>query len=446
MRYMRKIANKIYLRIEHALAGTRAADRKREKLKRLYPGEPPDKLMEDYYTGLLAALLGIGAAGIISAAALLLFWPAAGKSVTWLQRNPLGGGSRYVELSIKRQDGRGQSVRLEVKERIYAEETLRELYLEANEILGRRIQGENTSLMEITGPMELPDEISGYPFQIVWQSSRPEIIGADGVPQQGIYGREEEAELTAVFRCQGFEERSTWRIRVCFPEATDQEKWEEAMWKKLRESDEGNACQEKWELPGEIVGERITWEEKTVHPAWKVLGLTGCCMLLTVWSRSRETEKRRKEREAALEEEYCNVVTKLALYLGAGMTVTGAWRRTAVSGGTGENRRYVYEEMRLACRELDSGISESRSFEAFGRRCGRQEYARLSTLLSQNLKKGNRELLRRMREEALQAQENQKNVARRRGEEAAAKLLLPMVMMLGMVLTMIILPAFGTVG
>lgn len=408
--------------------------------------ETVKKLMKNCDAKLPAALLGIGAAGLLSAAALLIFRPAAGENAARLQRNPPGGGSRYVEVSLRRQDGSRQPVRLEVKEQIYTEETLRKLYSEAKEILEKSMPGENGSLTEITGPMELPDEISGYPFQIVWRSSRPDVIGADGVLGRDIYGREETAELTAVFRCQDFEESSTWRIRVCFPQATDRERWETALWEGLRESDEENASREIWELPGEIAGERIFWEEKGAHPAGKILGLTGCCMFLFLWSRRRKTEKMRKEREAALEAEYCNVVTKLALYLGAGMNVTGAWRRASASGSSERGRQYVYEEMRLACRELDSGICESRCLETFGRRCGRQEYVRLSALLSQNLKKGNRELLVRMREEALQAQENQKNVARRRGEEASAKLLFPMVMMLGMVLTMIILPAFGNIG
>lgn len=410
-----------------------------------YVRETVKRLIGNREVKLPVLLIGIGAAGLLTASALLLFWPESG-SVTRIRRNPPGGGSRYVELALERQDGGGQPVRLEVKEQIYTQEALWEAYLEAKEILGKSIQGENVSLTEITGPMELPGEIDGYPFRIIWKSSRPDIIGADGIPQPGIYGREEEAELTAVFQCLDFEETGTWKIRVRFPQATVREQWEEELWERLQESDTETAFEEAWELPEEIAGERILWKEEDMHPAGKALGLTGCCMLLILWNRGRKAERARKARETALEEEYCNVVTKLSLYLGAGMTVTGAWRRTAASGCPDGNRRYAYEEMRLVCRELDSGVSESRCLEAFGRRCGRQEYVRLSALLSQNLKKGNRELIGRMRKEALQAQENQKNMARRRGEEAASKLLLPMAMLLGMVLTMIILPAFGSIG
>ncbi|MBD5459991.1 MAG: hypothetical protein HDR26_03465 [Lachnospiraceae bacterium] len=443
---VRKLSRKIYMRIWGRLAATGAADKRREKLKKLYPGETAEKLLENYYTDLLAALLKIGMAGILTAAAVLIFCRGAAEDVTWVRRNPFGEGSRYAALSMRRQDGSRQEVQLEIRERLYTEETLQGLYLEAKDILEKRMQGKNESMTAITGPMDLPDRISGYPFEISWRSSRPEIISADGTLQQGIYGREEEVELTAAFQCEGFEESSTWKIKVCFPEATAREQWEEALRGTLQESDARSAYEERWELPREIAGERISWEEKEEHPAAAVLGLTCGCMLLVFRGRSRKVERKLRERDAALEEEYCNVVTKLALYLGAGMTVPGAWKRTAASGGAGDGRGYVYEEMRLSCRELDSGIYESECYEAFGRRCGRQEYIRLSALLSQNLKTGNRELIGRMREEALRAQENQKYVARRRGEEASTRLLVPMVMMLGMVLTMIMIPAFGNIG
>ena len=55
--------------------------------------------------------------------------------------------------------------------------------------------------------------------------------------------------------------------------------------------------------------------------------------------------------------------------------------------------RFVYEEMKQTCYEMESGIMESESYERFGRRCERQEYIRLGALLSQNLRKGGKGLV-----------------------------------------------------
>ena len=98
--------------------------------------------------------------------------------------------------------------------------------------------------------------------------------------------------------------------------------------------------------------------------------------------------------------------------------------------------------MKYTCREMESGVMESESYERFGRRCGLQEYARLGALLSQNLRKGMKGLGDILRVETIQAFEERKARARRLGEEAGTKLLAPMFLMLSIVLIIVIVPAF----
>ena len=106
--------------------------------------------------------------------------------------------------------------------------------------------------------------------------------------------------------------------------------------------------------------------------------------------------------------------------------------------------RYVYEEMRSACREMDSGLTEAESYERFGKRCNVQEYVRLGALLSQNIRKGTKGLNQVLRLESVQAFENRKAYAKKAGEEAGTKLLIPMFLMLAVVLVMVTIPAFLT--
>ena len=63
-------------------------------------------------------------------------------------------------------------------------------------------------------------------------------------------------------------------------------------------------------------------------------------------------------------------------------------------------------------------------------------------MLTQNLRKGSKGLSELLRAEADQAFEERKAAAKKRGEEAGTKLLLPMFMMLSMVLLIVIVPAF----
>ena len=101
----------------------------------------------------------------------------------------------------------------------------------------------------------------------------------------------------------------------------------------------------------------------------------------------------------------------------------------------------VYDEMILTYREIESGMGEARAYERFGERCGLRQYRKFSNLLAQNLKKGTRGLSALLEEEAENAFEERKSQARKYGEEAGTKLLLPMMLMFGIVVVIIIVPA-----
>ena len=161
----------------------------------------------------------------------------------------------------------------------------------------------------------------------------------------------------------------------------------------------------------------------------------------------RDFHEQLEKRKKGLRREYPEIVHKLVLFVGAGMTIRGAFHKIAGDyeakrrGESGQSP--AYEEVLYTCRELNSGVSEGASYEHFGRRTGLQEYIRLSTLLAQNLKRGNSTLLERLREEADKAAEERLQQSKKLGEEAGTKLLVPMVLMLAVVMAVIMIPAFS---
>ena len=145
-----------------------------------------------------------------------------------------------------------------------------------------------------------------------------------------------------------------------------------------------------------------------------------------------------------MKHEYSEIVRKIALYVGAGMTVRASFQKIAGDAMGKEDANPVYMEMLFTCRELKSGISEEEAYERFGRRTGVQKYIQMSTLLQQNIKRGSANLLGRLREEADNAAVERLQACRKRGEEATTKLLVPMVLMLLVVMVVIMLPAFSS--
>ena len=91
---------------------------------------------------------------------------------------------------------------------------------------------------------------------------------------------------------------------------------------------------------------------------------------------------------------------------------------------------------------MQSGISEAQAYERFGKRCQLPEYIRIGSVLSQNLKKGAKGLTSMLEMEAEASLNDRKNNARKFGEKAGTKLLLPMILMLGVVLAILMIPAF----
>ena len=131
--------------------------------------------------------------------------------------------------------------------------------------------------------------------------------------------------------------------------------------------------------------------------------------------------------------------------MGAGISTRRAWERIVESyeekGAGNRKPREAYEEMRRALYEMQSGVAEAVAYERFGTRCRLPSYLKLGTLLSQNLRKGTRNLAGLLQEESREALENRKALAKKMGEECESKLLFPMIMMLLTILLMVMYPA-----
>ena len=92
--------------------------------------------------------------------------------------------------------------------------------------------------------------------------------------------------------------------------------------------------------------------------------------------------------------------------------------------------------------EIQDGTPDIPAVEQFGKRCGIQPYLRFASIISQNLRKGSQGLIEILEQEALEAFDQRKQQALRMGETASTKLLFPMMIMLGLVMGIIMVPAF----
>ncbi len=145
-----------------------------------------------------------------------------------------------------------------------------------------------------------------------------------------------------------------------------------------------------------------------------------------------------KKRRMAIQLDFPDFVNKLTLLVNAGMTVSKAWDKISSDSGS---QMPLYMEVGSAIADIRSGIPEHKAFEEFAKRCRVPVITRFISVILQNIKKGNAELVPILRVFANECWELRKNTAKRLGEEASTKLLLPMMLMFAAILLIVGMPA-----
>ena len=151
-------------------------------------------------------------------------------------------------------------------------------------------------------------------------------------------------------------------------------------------------------------------------------------------------DKIRKRGDEMLSD-FSEVVSKLALLVNSGMILSAAWERVAFSGDS-----TIYMEMRKCVEEMHNGMSMSDALYVFGQRSLLPEVKKFSSTLIQGINQGNRELAPMIRQQSKEMWELKKQLARRAGELASNKLLIPMCITFIGILIMVIIPIFSNIG
>ena len=210
-----------------------------------------------------------------------------------------------------------------------------------------------------------------------------------------------------------------------------------------------NAEEKEVELPQNMDGVALRWEEETEKPLVIFLFLGIFAAVVILWSGKKEQQDAKKRWEEELVKDYPEMVSRLGLLLEAGMSLRQAWKKLTDTYESKRKKQRLpkragYEEMLLTRRELEDGMGESLAYERFGERCGLASYRRFASILTQNLKKGTVGIGRILAKESEDAFSQRKTMAQRLGEEAGTKLLFPMLMMMVVIMVILVVPACMT--
>lgn len=363
-----------------------------------------------------------------------------------LKKPEAGAEAVQEQLLIERDQKTVQSYTVEVPARLYASGEAVRLLEECRTELDRQLLGENGSAEHVTKKLCLPTEAAGGRVSVEWAIDHPEYLTYDGMPAGDIPSEGVAVRLEARLACQA-EERYYYRQVVLYPETEGEKGWGGQVKRALEEANRDGTA-ETYYLPQVIDGRKVRWNRSRENPA-PALSLTILAAGLLLVGRRREQDRRERERHRAeLLRDYPAFVSRMCLFLGAGLSVRQVFYRMANCGGDREggkqgrgSRDGLTQEVRLTCRELEQGISEAQAYQHLGERSGLLEYRTLTALLVQNIRKGNQELLAMLQDEARKAFADRRRNAEAMGGKAGTKLLMPMGLMLVVVLILVVFPA-----
>lgn len=143
-------------------------------------------------------------------------------------------------------------------------------------------------------------------------------------------------------------------------------------------------------------------------------------------------------RATSIEQDFPEMLSKLALLVNAGMIVKEAWEKISENGDG-----VLYKEMRTAVIDMQNGVTEMDAIIEFAERCGNDDVTKFSSTLVQNLSKGSRELVEFLKQFSGEIWMKKKQNARKKGEEASGKLMIPIALMFLGLLVMLVVPIFA---
>ncbi len=370
-----------------------------------------------------------------------------GISESEITRNTYGGGEKIEDFEVTLEgELREEAFQVEVGEQEYSYQETLSMFEEIMSKLDKVVLGENKSFDRVEHDLNLAVYLNDYPVEIRWEMSRYDVIDVEGKILEDYDN--EEGELVELRGTVYYaEEMAVYTANaMIFPEAaSEKEKWMKKIKELIQSEEKKTREDEVFVLPSSIDGKKIEWRKAEESTGYYIMLLGIVTAIFIPFKKIQDEREQKKKRQEQMLRDYPEMISKFTLLLSTGMTLKAVWIKIIQTYEETKNqtgKREVYEEMCFAYREMQGGIPEKDAYERFGQRCGLISYMKLGALLSQNIKKGSKGLAELLALESIQAFEERKSSARKLGEEAGTKLMVPMFAMLAVVLVMVVVPAF----
>ena len=419
-------------------------EKEKEWARALYVTEDPELKMRLEGAKQMAGFwICLFCAGILGC--IVSFLPDTQTQRTQLERPEFGQTQSY-SVTVQGLEEGDQTIVVSVDGKEPDTQGMLSVFDDAFDSLKEEILGENESLQNVQKNLSLPSSTI-YGIRAVWTSLTPELIDDFGVIQETDIPQEgKTAQLQVKLSYSMYEQYYTLDVRL-MPQKKDAQYYLTLLTNRITDENNNTKTDAAIRLPESVDGKQLTYKTSQTQP---LRMLPALFLLLPFVFFEIERQKRKEayeKRNHQLIYDYPGFVFELGLMVQCGLTVRTAWNRLTAQYEDRQRecagyKRYLFEEMLVTRNQIEAGENEAAAYGAFGRRCKEHCYVRLGSSLEQNIRQGISGLEHMLDQELTQALEQRKNQALQEGERMETKMLFPMFLLLGLVMAILIIPAF----
>lgn len=418
---------------------------KNDDLRKLYPTHTLESVREEKQKN-LGKVIWFFALGINIAGLCIGVWSGSEGRIFQghlIQREVDTGIQDKISLSVSGESFYIDQMEILVEPKTPSTDQLDTIFKDSYDYILSQLQGENPSLMEVRKPLNPVKTVPGISMQVQWNFLETNYILEDGsLYTDAVLQEGSQTTIGLQLSYGGVTQNYSIEIKVFPPELTLEDKIKAEILEALEIENSEKNIEEVLKLPESAAGQSLVWHEKISNPSLN-LTIVGLIILVLLIANNREQQnKQLKLRSEQLMEDYPDLIHQIVLLSSAGMNMTAVLKTILEDAKRQKKQRYVYMELEAIFGQIHQGISEVKAFEMFGKRCGELAYIKLGTMMAQYVTKGAKGISGLMETMADEAMHMRRENARRKGEIAGTRLLMPMGVILVVVFTILIIPAF----
>ena len=408
------------------------------KLKELYLKEDISEEQSLYVAQKISVVIIVLLCGLAFGLGVSVTSPKALQEISKVKRKD--GSSTYSFVAKNKKETKDVSIEVAGKRRT-KKETYRAID-KGKKLLVKKMLANNKSVNKVNSHVDFVNSIGKEEIKVSWGIENSDLIGYDGEIGKNVPRKGSLVKLTAIMELDKITENYQFYIKV-FPEKKNSN-----LQRYLQKHvDEKSITEREVLLPKKIGGKEYRYFVKNTNYSIWIFPLALVIAIVLFVIKDKDLDKEVEERQKQMLRDYPNIVSKLLIYFGAGLSIKSALERIVYEYNKQKNEiHYAYEEMEIAITKMKSGVSEATAIAEYGDRCGIHCYIKFANIIEQNLRRGSKDMVYALKSEVNSAVNARKNSILKEGSEISTKLLGPMVVMLIISIAIIMVPAFLSIN